>query len=151
MPCVSAKLSSLCRVHICPLQGQSKYFPILFWFYEHFPSSTYASTLSQHLWILSDFLLFYFIFYCLQLSLLLEANLSILIPFDARFANTFPRVMPGVEIVAVYEIIVSHTTEQGICALNCAIPAFPPQWLTVTEGVSLPLHFNNNFTYKKCR
>ena len=56
--------------------------------------------------------------------------------------------MPGVEIKAVYEIIVSHTAEQGICVLNRAIPASPPQCLTVTEGVSLPLHFNNNFTYK---
>ena len=78
-------------------------------------------------------------------------TLSILIPFDAGFANTFPCVVPGVEIMAVYEIIVSHTTEQGICALNRAIPASPPQCLTVTEGVSLLLYFNNNFTYKKCR
>ena len=64
--------------------------------------------------------------------------LSILIPFDAGFANTFPRIVPGVEIKAVYEIIVSRTAEQGICMLNCAIPASPPQCLTVTEGVSLP-------------
>ena len=78
-------------------------------------------------------------------------TLSILIPFGTRFANTFPHVVPGVEIKAVYEIIVSHTMEQGICTLNRAIPASPPQCLTVTEGVSLPLHFNNNFTYKKCR
>ena len=47
----------------------------------------------------------------------------------------------------VYEIIVSHAPEQGICALNCAIPA-SPQCLTVTEGVSLLLILNNNFTYK---
>ena len=59
--------------------------------------------------------------------------------------------MPGVEIRAVYEIIVSHAPEQGICALNCAIPASPPQCLTVTEGVSLLLILNSNFTYKKCR
>ena len=44
--------------------------------------------------------------------------------------------MPGVEIKAMYEIIVSHTPEQGICALNHTIPASPPQCLTVTEGVS---------------
>ena len=62
-----------------------------------------------------------------------------MIPFGARFANTFPRVVPRVEIKAVYEIIVSHTLEQGICALNRAIPASPPQCLTVTEGVSLLL------------
>ena len=55
-----------CRGHICPLQGQSKYFPILFWFSGHFPSSIYASTLSQHLWILFYFLRCYFIFYYLQ-------------------------------------------------------------------------------------
>ena len=55
------------------------------------------------------------------------------------FANTFLRIMPGVEIKAMYEIIVSHAPEQGICALNRAIPASPPQCLTVTEGVSLLL------------
>ena len=77
-------------------------------------------------------------------------TLSILIPFGAGFANTFLCVVPGVEIKAMYEIIVSHTAEQGICALNHAIPA-SPQCLTVTEGVSLLLLFNNNFTYKKCR
>ena len=66
-------------------------------------------------------------------------TLSILIPFGAGFANTFPHVMPGVEIKAVYEIIVSHVPEQGICMLNRAIPASPPQCLTVTEGVSLLL------------
>ena len=71
-----------------------------------------------------------------------------MIPFDAGFANTFLHIMPRVEIKAVYEIIVSHTVEQGICALNRAIPASPPQCLTVTEGVSLLLPFNNNFTYK---
>ena len=76
-------------------------------------------------------------------------TLSFLIPFGARFANTFLRIMPRVEIKAVYEIIVSHVLEQGICTLNCAIPAPPPQCLTVTEGVSLRLLFNNNFTYKK--
>ena len=67
-------------------------------------------------------------------------TLSFLIPFGAGFANTFPRVMPGVEIKAMYEIIVSHALEQGICALNHAIPASPPQCLTVTEGVSLLLY-----------
>ena len=56
--------------------------------------------------------------------------------------------MPGVEIRVVYEIIVSHAPEQGICALNRAISASPPQCLTVTEGVSLLLILNNNFTYK---
>ena len=71
-----------------------------------------------------------------------------LIPFGARFANTFPCVMPGVEIRAMYEIIMSHALEQGICALNHAIPTSPHQCLTVTEGVSLLLFFNNNFTYK---
>ena len=75
-------------------------------------------------------------------------TLSFLIPFGARFANTFLHVVPGGEIKAMYEIIVSHTPEQGICALNHTIPASPPQCLTVTEGVSLPLSFNNNFTYK---
>ena len=64
-------------------------------------------------------------------------TLSILIPFGAGFANTFPHIVPGVEIKAMYEIIVSHTSEQGICTLNCVIPASPPQCLTVTEGVSL--------------
>ena len=63
-----------------------------------------------------------------------------MIPFGTRFANTFSYVMPGVEIRAVYEIIVSHAPEQGICALNHAIPASPPQCLTVTEGVSLLLN-----------
>ena len=47
--------------------------------------------------------------------------------------------MPGVEIKAMYEIIVSHEPEQGICALHRAIPVSPPQCLTVTEGVSLLL------------
>ena len=75
-------------------------------------------------------------------------TLSFLILFDARFANTFPCVVPGVEIKAMYEIIVSHALEQGICALNRAIPASPPQCLTVTEGVSLRLLLNNNLTYK---
>ena len=74
--------------------------------------------------------------------------LSILIPFDAGFANTFPCIVPRVEITAVYEIIVSHAPEQGICALNRAIPASPPQCWTVTEGVSLLLIHNDNFTYK---
>ena len=45
--------------------------------------------------------------------------------------------MPGVEIRAVYEIIVSHAPEQGICVLNCAIPASPPYCLTVTEGINI--------------
>ena len=62
-----------------------------------------------------------------------------MIPFGAGFANTFPRIVPGVEIKAVYEIKVSHALEQGICMLNRTIPAFPPQCLTVTEGVSLLL------------
>ena len=56
--------------------------------------------------------------------------------------------MPGVEIRAVYEIIVSHAPEQGICTLNCTILTSPPQCLTVAEGVSLLLSFDNNFTYK---
>ena len=60
-----------------------------------------------------------------------------MILFGAGFANTFPRIVPGVEIKAVYEIIVSHTAEQGICALNRAIPASPPQCLTVTEGINI--------------
>ena len=64
-------------------------------------------------------------------------TLSILIPFGAGFANTFPCVVPGVEIKAMYEIIVSHTAEQGICMLNHAIPASPPQCLTVTEGINI--------------
>ena len=55
-----------------------------------------------------------------------------LILFGARFANTFPCVMPGVEIRAMYEIIVSYAPEQGICALSHAIPVSPPQCLTVT-------------------
>ena len=45
--------------------------------------------------------------------------------------------MPGVEIKAVYEIIVSHAPEQGICTLNRAIPASPPQCLTVTEEINI--------------
>ena len=45
--------------------------------------------------------------------------------------------MPRVEIKAMYEIIVSHTPEQGICALNHAIPASPPQCLTVTEEINI--------------
>ena len=48
--------------------------------------------------------------------------------------------MPGVEIKAVYEIIVSHALEQGICALNHAIPA-SPQCLTVTEGINIKFNF----------
>ena len=75
-------------------------------------------------------------------------TLSFLILFGARFANTFLHIMPGVEIKAVYEIKVSHALEQGICMLNCTILASPPQCLTVTEGMSLLLSFNNNFTYK---
>ena len=78
-------------------------------------------------------------------------NTFFLIPFGTRFANTFPHIVPGVEIRAVYEIIVSHAPEQGICTLNHTIPASPPQCLTVTEGVSLLLILNNTFTYKKCR
>ena len=74
-----------------------------------------------------------------------------LIPFGAGFANTFPHVMPGVEIRAVYEIIVSHALDQGICTLNHTIPASPPQCLIVIERVSLLLILNNNLTYKKCR
>ena len=54
--------------------------------------------------------------------------------FGTRFANTFPCVVPGVEIRAMYGIIVSHALEQGICMLNCTIPTSPPQCLTVTEG-----------------
>ena len=68
-----------------------------------------------------------------------QGDTFILIPFGAGFANTFPHIMPGVEIKAVYEIIVSHAPGQGICALNPAIPISPPQCLTVTEGVSLLL------------
>ena len=45
--------------------------------------------------------------------------------------------MPGVEIRAMYEIIVSHAPEQGICVLNHAIPTSPPQCLTVTEGINI--------------
>ena len=60
-------------------------------------------------------------------------TLFILIPFGAGFANTFPCVVPRVEIKAMYEIIVSHALEQGICTLNHAIPASPPQCLTVAE------------------
>ena len=72
-----------------------------------------------------------------------------MIPFGTGFANTFLHIVPRVEIRAVYEIIVSHALEQGICVLNHAIPTSPPQCLTVTEGVSLLLILNNNFTYKK--
>ena len=71
-----------------------------------------------------------------------------MIPFGTGFANTFLHVMAIVEIRAMYEIIVSHAPEQGICMLNHAIPA-SPQCLTVTEGVSLLLILNNNFTYEK--
>ena len=45
--------------------------------------------------------------------------------------------MPRVEIKAMYEIIVSHAPEQGICTLNHTIPASPPQCLTVTEGINI--------------
>ena len=45
--------------------------------------------------------------------------------------------MPGVEIRAVYEIIVFHVLEQGICTLNHTISASPPQCLTVTEGINI--------------
>ena len=51
--------------------------------------------------------------------------------------NTFLRIVPGVEIKAVYEIIVSHAPEQGICTLNHTIPASPPQCLTVTEAINI--------------
>ena len=64
-------------------------------------------------------------------------TLTILIPFGTGFANTFPHIMPRVEIKAMYEIIVSHAPEQGICALNHAIPASPPQCLTVTKGINI--------------
>ena len=60
-----------------------------------------------------------------------------MIPFGARIANTFPCIMPGVEIRAVYEIIVSHALGQGICMLNHTIPASPPQCLIVTEGINI--------------
>ena len=73
---------------------------------------------------------FYLIFYDF-------ISLSILILFGAGFANTFLHVVPGVEIKAMYEIIVSHTPEQGICTLNHTIPASPPQCLTVTEGINI--------------
>ena len=60
-----------------------------------------------------------------------------MILFDAGFANTFLHIVPGVEIRAVFEIIVSHALEQGICVLNCTISTSPPRCLTVTEGVSV--------------
>ena len=66
-----------------------------------------------------------------------RGNTFFLIPFGAGFANTFPHIVPKVEIKAVYEIIVSHALEQGICVLNRAIPASPPQCLTVTEGINI--------------
>ena len=91
-----------------------------------------------------NFYEFYLIFYdfispfiIYQKLPLLKATLSFLILFGARFANTFPCIVPRVEISAVYEIIVSHTPEQGICMLNCTIPASPPQCLTVTEGINI--------------
>ena len=65
-----------------------------------------------------------------------QGNTFFLIPFGAGFANTFPHVVPGVEIKAMYEIIVSHALEQSIWTLNCEIPASPPQCLTVTEGIN---------------
>ena len=98
-----------------------------------------------------NFILFSVILFHLLLSTIITStrgNTFFLILFGARFANTFPHIVPRVEIKAMYEIIVSHAPEQGICVLNCAIPASPPQCLTVTEGVSLLLYFNNNFTYK---
>ena len=41
-----------------------------------------------------------------------------MILFDAGFANTFLHIMPGVEIRAMYEIIVSHALEQGCVMEN---------------------------------
>ena len=70
-----------------------------------------------------------------------QGNTFFLILFGAEFANTFPRIMPGVETRAMYEIIVSHALGQGICALNHTILASPPQCLTVTEGGWVPLFF----------
>ena len=115
--------------------------PNIFQFYFDFPDIFHHTSMHP---LFCNIYEFYLIFYDF-------ISLSILIPFGTGFANTFPHIVPGVEIKAMYEIIVSHTLEQGICALNCAIPASPPQCLTVTEGVSLLLLFNNNITYKKCR
>ena len=89
-----------------------------------------------------NFIRFSTILFHLLLSTIItstQGNTFFLIPFGTGFANTFPHVMPRVEIKAMYEIIVSHAPEQGICMLNHAIPASPPQCLTVTEGVSLLL------------
>ena len=69
-----------------------------------------------------------------------QGNTFILILFGAKFANTFPCIVPGVKIRAMYEIIVFHTLEQGICMLNHAIPASPPQCLTVTEGINIKIN-----------
>ena len=101
--------------------------PNIFQFYSNFLDIFHHTSMHP---LFHNIYEFYLIFYDF-------ISLSILIPFGAGFANTFPHVMPRVEIKAMYEIIVSHALEQGICALNRAIPASPPQCLTDTEGVSL--------------
>ena len=105
--------------------------PNIFQFYFDFPDIFHHTSMHP---LFRNIYEFYLIFYDF-------ISLSILILFGARFANTFPRIMPRVEIKAVYEIIVCHALEQGICTLNHAIPASPPQCLTVTEEVSLLLFF----------
>ena len=101
--------------------------PNIFQFYVNFLDIFHCTSMHP---LFHNIYEFYLIFYDF-------ISLSILIPFGARVANTFPHVVPRVEIKAVYEIIVSHAPEQGICMLNRTIPASPPQCLTVTEGVSL--------------
>ena len=108
-------------------------FILIFWTFSITHPCIHSFTTSM------NFILFSLILFHLLLSTIItstQGDTFFLIPFGARFANTFPCIMPRVEIKAVYEIIVSHTAEQGICALNHAIPA-SPQCLTVTEGINI--------------
>ena len=126
--------------------------PNIFQFYFDFSDIFHHTSMHP---LFHDFYEFYLIFndfispFIIYQSYLYSRWHFHLIPFGTRFANTFPCIVPGVEIRAMYGIIVSHAPEQGICMLNYAIPTSPPQCLTVTEGVSLRLFLNNNFTYKK--
>ena len=130
----SAHTSKLCSALKSELVGcinaPYKVNPNIFQFYFDFPDIFHHTSMHP---LFRNIYEFYLIFYDF-------ISLSILIPFGAEFVNTFLCIMPGVEIKAVYEIIVSHAPEQGICALNHTIPASPPQCLTVTEGVSLLLN-----------
>ena len=148
----SATMSS--QVHnldVGCIYAPDKVNPNIFHFYFYFSDIFHHTSMHPPF---CDFYEFYLIFNDL-FHLLLSTKITstwghtfFLILFGAGFANTFPCIMPGVEIRAVYEITVSHALEQGICMLNHTIPASPPQCLTVIEQVSLLLFLNNNLLIK---